>query len=651
MNRIVANKYLVLRTIGSGSFGQICEAENMETNERVALKFEPQKTKHPQLRQESKIYKLLQGGVGIPNVHYFTKEHNYNIMCFDLLGPSLEDLFNFCSRKFSLKTVLMLADQMLSRIEYIHSKNLIHRDIKPENFLLGLNKNKNQISLIDFGLSKYYRDPETHVHINYRDHKNLTGTARYASTNTHKGIEQSRRDDLEGMGYVLIYFYKGSLPWQGLHAPNKKHKYKLICEKKINTDLKSLCKNVPIEFYKYFTYCRQLIFDEKPDYSYLRKLFRDLFIREGYAFDYYYDWAALQYENNGFKFQKKFLMKNQNAYRNRIPINKFSPTKVIVRGSKNDLNYRNKFERGRIIQKRIPNNLQQPVKFVSHSNKNNFHLKFDRIQPKFQNLIISNNHNHNDFINNNNSNSDSDSDNDNNNTKNNNEKNNNNNNTLNNNKRSIKKKIKKNGVFEILRSNRGIVPQIPMTNKSKEIKYSHLYALGKGTPRYVIPKSTQKIKNENENNIQKKRNGTVLILLIGKFKGKRVVFLKQLSSGLLLVTGPYQVNGVPLTRIKRKYVIATKTKVDIEGIEVPTTINDQFFTSKKPINNWEKTEEKFFTKKLDLKKVGLNEPQQKIQQQVDKSVNEAIKKVQYLKEYLTARFRLQKGQLPHKMKF
>ncbi|KAJ3445819.1 60S ribosomal protein L6 [Anaeramoeba flamelloides] len=145
--------------------------------------------------------------------------------------------------------------------------------------------------------------------------------------------------------------------------------------------------------------------------------------------------------------------------------------------------------------------------------------------------------------------------------------------------------------------------------------------------------------------------GTVLILLIGKFKGKRVVFLKQLSSGLLLVTGPYQVNGVPLTRIKRKYVIATKTKVDIDALEVPTTTNDKFFTPKKPINNWEKTEEKFFTKKQELKKVGLNESQQKIQNEVDKSVIEAIKKVQYLKEYLTARFRLQKGQLPHKMKF
>ncbi|KAJ6226668.1 60S ribosomal protein L6 [Anaeramoeba flamelloides] len=133
--------------------------------------------------------------------------------------------------------------------------------------------------------------------------------------------------------------------------------------------------------------------------------------------------------------------------------------------------------------------------------------------------------------------------------------------------------------------------------------------------------------------------------------GKRAVFLKQLSSGLLLVTGPYQINGVPLTRIKRKYVIATKTKVDLGELVVPEEVNDKFFSPKKPINNWEKTEEKFFTKKQELKKVGLNESQTKLQNQVDKSVNDAIKKVQYLKEYLTARFQLQKGQLPHKMKF
>ncbi|XP_077407290.1 casein kinase I [Vanacampus margaritifer] len=291
----VGNKYRLGRKIGSGSFGDIYLGSNLTTGEEVAIKLECVKTKHPQLHIESKFYKMMQGGVGIPSIKWCGAEGDYNVMVMELLGPSLEDLFNFCSRKFSLKTVLLLADQMISRIEYIHLKNFIHRDVKPDNFLMGLGKKGNLVYIIDFGLAKKYRDARTHQHIPYRENKNLTGTARYASINTHLGIEQSRRDDLESLGYVLMYFNLGSLPWQGLKAATKRQKYERISEKKMSTPIEVLCKGYPSVFSTYLNLCRSLRFDDKPDYSYLRQLFRNLFHRQGFSYDYVFDWSMLKF--------------------------------------------------------------------------------------------------------------------------------------------------------------------------------------------------------------------------------------------------------------------------------------------------------------------------------------------------------------------
>ena len=289
--RIVGDRYRLRKRIGAGSFGEIYCAENIKTHRLAAVKLESTRAEIPQLSYESRIYTNLAGGTGIPRLHWYGTEGFQNIMVIDLLGKSLEDLLEI-HRKLSLKTVLMVADQMLACVEFIHKKNYIHRDIKPDNFVMGLGKSVSQLFVIDFGLAKRYRDKMTHEHIKYIEGKSLTGTARYASVGALSGCEQSRRDDLESLGYVWLYLLRGNLPWMGINIRNQKAKYAKICEVKKNTSFEDLCAGFPDEFVKYFYEVRKLGFTETPKYGEYRQMFRDLFIRQGYVYDYVYDWTT-----------------------------------------------------------------------------------------------------------------------------------------------------------------------------------------------------------------------------------------------------------------------------------------------------------------------------------------------------------------------
>lgn len=221
--------------------------------------------------------------IGFPFIYYYGNKGNKTVIVMDMCGPSLEELFNYCHRCFSLKTVVMLADQILQRIQFFHDKGFVHRDIKPENFVTGKGLQGHIIYLIDFGLSKMYWNSKWDAHIPFRDGKSLTGTVRYCSIKAHKGFEQSRRDDLEAIGFMLVYFLKGSLPWQGLNHEDKDRRMVAIGSIKEQMQPKKLCYGLPDEFEVYISYCRSLPFSERPDYKFLRKLFRYLGYRAGYV--------------------------------------------------------------------------------------------------------------------------------------------------------------------------------------------------------------------------------------------------------------------------------------------------------------------------------------------------------------------------------
>ena len=290
IGQVFFNKYHCIKKIGQGSFGDIYEA--YYNNEKYALKFENRKKNYNLLQNEAAIINYLKGP-NIPFVKSFGFTAQYNILVMQLLGKSLENLL--MERKiFSLKTVCMVGYQMINILEFIHEKHILHRDIKPDNFVMGLDELSNIVYLIDFGLAKKYRSMTTLIQYPMVKKNKLTGTARYASINALKGYEHSRRDDLESVGYILIYFLKGKLPWQGIHTKTKEEKYKKILEKKVEISSNELCDGIPKEFAEFLEYIKNLGYNEKPEYEMLRHLFDNIMEKNKFNYDYIYDWTTLE---------------------------------------------------------------------------------------------------------------------------------------------------------------------------------------------------------------------------------------------------------------------------------------------------------------------------------------------------------------------
>ena len=350
---IINGNYNIIKLLGYGTLGEIMLAFDNTTRKLRAIKFELFGAKNAQLKHEFTVYEqlntienkpppkkeennksnkfksetiskimnnyvdsLTNKIIGIPQVYLFDIiEGKYSYMVMDFLGPSINDLFQLMQKKLSLQTVCMIGIQMICRLEYVHEKGYIHRDIKPENFVAGVDEDSNTIYIIDFGLSLRYKDKKTGTHIPYREKRQMVGTVRYASINAQIGIEQSRRDDIESVGYVLVYLALGRLPWMRVGKEKGKGHLAKVLEKKLITPPEILCKKLPRQFAFLFQYLRKLKFEERPDYNMIKCLFGELFIskfdlakNEMFSFDWFIE---INKENKINIEDDKFTLKNK----------------------------------------------------------------------------------------------------------------------------------------------------------------------------------------------------------------------------------------------------------------------------------------------------------------------------------------------------
>ena len=364
INKIVFSDYLIQKKIGKGSFGTVYSGIIISTNQKIAFKLEKRKGDFPGMLETEACRLYLLQGEGIPKIICYGNNRTDNILIQELLGNSLEELFNNYGKKFSLKTVCNIGIQLMKRIRHIHKKYHIHRDIKPDNFMTGYYKSDNKIYLIDYGLSKKYYSISKKQHIKFKCGKSLVGTARYCSRNAHKGFELSRRDDIESIGYCLIYFLKGILPWQGLKVKKIEDQFNKIAEKKCQTSFEELTKDSPKEFLQYFKYCDELLFEDEPDYEYLISLFKKIINKYCSDCNYEYDWRKKIYAIN----HNSLMIQKNNNSRN---------VSLLV----NDNNFSNN---------NISNNLSNNISaFNSKDEEKEKEDKNEENENKISNIIIS----------------------------------------------------------------------------------------------------------------------------------------------------------------------------------------------------------------------------------------------------------------------
>lgn len=282
--------YELDQIIGRGRFGRVYKGTHTDTGELVAVKLEDRRQESKLLEEAETIKNIRKTCKGVPEIYRIGNSNKWNYMIMSYLGPNLEELFIYCKRQFSLKTSVLLSLQVFNIIKGIHENGIIHRDIKPDNFVIGFGESHNKIFLIDFGLSISFIDKHTMQHKGYEHKHQFTGSFRYSSINNHKGIQQSRRDDLESISYMMLYFYKGKLPWQNIPAKDKRDKLKKTYEKKRDTPLEDLCSDCPKEFKQIVKYCRNLGYKEKPDYSFIKYMLTKVKRRNKIRNDGKFDW-------------------------------------------------------------------------------------------------------------------------------------------------------------------------------------------------------------------------------------------------------------------------------------------------------------------------------------------------------------------------